>query len=115
VTTRLPICSALFKQRTDGLVVTWATTSYSKYPLLNVFIFFSYPVSACIEAVAMVAFLSSIVMLQLFEHGALCVVFISEESECIEKVYVSPSTTQLETRGITFFHDDVLEEEITTL
>jgi hypothetical protein len=35
VTTRLPVCSALFKQRTGGLVVRWVTTGES--PLLNVF------------------------------------------------------------------------------
>jgi hypothetical protein len=34
--TRLPIRSALFKQRTDGSVVRWVTTS--EYPLLNVFL-----------------------------------------------------------------------------
>jgi hypothetical protein len=33
--TRLPVRSALFKQRTGGLVVRWVTTS--EYPLLNVF------------------------------------------------------------------------------
>jgi hypothetical protein len=37
--TRLPVRSALFKQRTGGLVVRWVTTS--EYPLLNVFDFFS--------------------------------------------------------------------------
>jgi hypothetical protein len=35
VTTRLPVRSALFKQRTGGLVVRWVTTS--EYPLLYVF------------------------------------------------------------------------------
>jgi hypothetical protein len=35
--TRLPVRSALFKQRTGGLVVRWVTTS--EYPLLNVFLF----------------------------------------------------------------------------
>jgi hypothetical protein len=35
--TRLPVRSALFKQRTGGLVVRWVTTS--EYPLLNVFDF----------------------------------------------------------------------------
>jgi hypothetical protein len=35
--TRLPVRSALFKQRTGGLVVRWVTTS--EYPLLYVFIF----------------------------------------------------------------------------
>jgi hypothetical protein len=35
VTTRLPVRSALFKQRTGGLVVRWVTTGES--PLLNVF------------------------------------------------------------------------------
>jgi hypothetical protein len=34
--TRLPVRSALFKQRTGGLVVRWVTTS--EYPLLNVFV-----------------------------------------------------------------------------
>jgi hypothetical protein len=34
-TIRLPVRSALFKQRTGGLVVRWMTTS--EYPLLNVF------------------------------------------------------------------------------
>jgi hypothetical protein len=36
--TRLPVRSALFKQRTGGLVVRWVTTS--EYPLLDVFAFF---------------------------------------------------------------------------
>jgi hypothetical protein len=36
--TRLPVRSALFKQRTGGLVVRWVTTS--EYPLLYVFVFF---------------------------------------------------------------------------
>jgi hypothetical protein len=36
--TRLPVRSALFKQRTGGLVVRWVTTS--EYPLLYVYIFF---------------------------------------------------------------------------
>lgn len=36
--TRLPVRSALFKQRTGGLVVRWVTTS--EYPLLYVFSFF---------------------------------------------------------------------------
>ena len=35
--TRLPVRSALFKQRTGGLVVRWVTTS--EYPLLYVFEF----------------------------------------------------------------------------
>jgi hypothetical protein len=35
--TRLPVRSALFKQRTGGLVVRWVTTS--EYPLLYVFFF----------------------------------------------------------------------------
>jgi hypothetical protein len=35
VTIRLPVRSALFKQRTGGLVVRWVTTS--EYPLLNIF------------------------------------------------------------------------------
>jgi hypothetical protein len=40
--TRLPVRSALFKQRTGGLVVRWVTTS--EYPLLYVFaIFFLHP------------------------------------------------------------------------
>jgi hypothetical protein len=34
--TRLPVRSALFKQRTGGLVVRWVTTS--EYPLLYVFV-----------------------------------------------------------------------------
>jgi hypothetical protein len=37
-TTRLPVRSALFKQRTGGLVVRWVTTSEN--PLLYVFDFF---------------------------------------------------------------------------
>jgi hypothetical protein len=37
-TTRLPVRSALFKQRTGGLVVRWVTTS--EYPLLYVFVDF---------------------------------------------------------------------------
>ena len=36
--TRLPVRSALFKQRTGGLVVRWVTTS--EYPLLYVFVYF---------------------------------------------------------------------------
>ena len=36
--TRLPVRSALFKQRTGGLVVRWVTTS--EYPLLYVFALF---------------------------------------------------------------------------
>ena len=36
--TRLPVRSALFKQRTGGLVVRWVTTS--EYPLLYVFVIF---------------------------------------------------------------------------
>jgi hypothetical protein len=41
--TRLPVRSALFKQRTGGLVVRWVTTS--EYPLLYVFgfLFFQMP------------------------------------------------------------------------
>jgi hypothetical protein len=39
--TRLPVRSALFKQRTGGLVVRWVTTS--EYPLLYVFAFFLAP------------------------------------------------------------------------
>ena len=40
--TRLPVRSALFKQRTGGLVVRWVTTS--EYPLLYVFAgFLQYP------------------------------------------------------------------------
>ena len=39
--TRLPVRSALFKQRTGGLVVRWVTTS--EYPLLYVFVFFADP------------------------------------------------------------------------
>jgi hypothetical protein len=34
---RLPVRSALFKQRTGGLVVKWVTIS--EYPLLYVFVF----------------------------------------------------------------------------
>ena len=37
-TTRLPVRSALFKQRTGGLVVRWVTTS--EYPLLYVLTLF---------------------------------------------------------------------------
>ena len=37
-TTRLPVRSTLFKQRTGGLVVRWVTTS--EYPLLYVFCLF---------------------------------------------------------------------------
>jgi hypothetical protein len=36
--TRLPVRSALFKQRTGGLIVRWVTTSENA--LLNVFVFF---------------------------------------------------------------------------
>jgi hypothetical protein len=39
--TRLPVRSALFKQRTGELVVRWVTTS--EYPLLYVFGFFDSP------------------------------------------------------------------------
>ncbi|KAF1922202.1 uncharacterized protein M421DRAFT_79213 [Didymella exigua CBS 183.55] len=39
--TRLPVRSALFKQRTGGLVVRWVTTS--EYPLLYVFCLFCPP------------------------------------------------------------------------
>jgi hypothetical protein len=39
-TTRLPVRSALFKQRTGGLVVRWVTTGES--PLLNVFFFWRF-------------------------------------------------------------------------
>jgi hypothetical protein len=39
--TRLPVRSALFKQRTGGLVVRWVTTS--EYPLLYVFCFLLHP------------------------------------------------------------------------
>jgi hypothetical protein len=44
--TRLPVRSALFKQRTGGLVVRWVTTGES--PLLYVFgvLFFAAPISA---------------------------------------------------------------------
>ncbi|KAF1926656.1 uncharacterized protein M421DRAFT_422623 [Didymella exigua CBS 183.55] len=41
--TRLPVRSALFKQRTGGLVVRWVTTS--EYPLLYVFALSSTPKS----------------------------------------------------------------------
>ena len=44
--TRLPVRSALFKQRTGGLVVRWVTTS--EYPLLYVFVFLSHIVSFCL-------------------------------------------------------------------
>jgi hypothetical protein len=40
--TRLPVRSALFKQRTGGLVVRWVTTS--EYPLLYVFAFFCHSI-----------------------------------------------------------------------
>jgi hypothetical protein len=43
--TRLPVRSALFKQRTGGLVVRWVTTS--EYPLLYVFELFFDPFAAC--------------------------------------------------------------------
>jgi hypothetical protein len=39
--TRLPVRSALFKQRTGGLVVRWVTTS--EYPLLYVFFLYETP------------------------------------------------------------------------
>jgi hypothetical protein len=38
VTTKLPVRSAPFKQRTGEFVVRWVTTS--EYPLLYVFVFF---------------------------------------------------------------------------
>ena len=42
-TTRLPVRSVLFKQRTGGLVVRWVTTS--EYPLLYIFALFRAPIS----------------------------------------------------------------------
>jgi hypothetical protein len=39
-TTRLSVCSALFKQRTGGLVVRWVISS--EYLLLYVFAYFSF-------------------------------------------------------------------------
>jgi hypothetical protein len=42
--TRLPVRSALFKQRTGGLVVRWVTTGES--PLLNVF-FLAFCIAVC--------------------------------------------------------------------
>jgi hypothetical protein len=45
--TRLPVRSALFKQRTGGLVVRWVTTS--EYPLLYVFYLFAGPAEVCFE------------------------------------------------------------------
>ena len=47
--TRLPVRSALFKQRTGGLVVRWVTTS--EYPLLYVFDFFVDFDSSCLTLV----------------------------------------------------------------
>ncbi|KAF2624991.1 hypothetical protein BU25DRAFT_373257, partial [Macroventuria anomochaeta] len=49
--TRLPVRSALFKQRTGGLVVRWVTTS--EYPLLYVFISFlcSHHQSGCSNSI----------------------------------------------------------------
>ena len=57
--TRLPVRSALFKQRTGGLVVRWVTTS--EYPLLYVFglffrlflLLFSFPKSHPIWNISM--------------------------------------------------------------
>jgi hypothetical protein len=48
--TRLPVRSALFKQRTGGLVVRWVTTS--EYPLLYVFASFATLTSSIIRVVA---------------------------------------------------------------
>jgi hypothetical protein len=44
-TTRLPVRSALFKQRTGGLVVRWVTTGESS--LLNVFFFLAFCIAVC--------------------------------------------------------------------
>jgi hypothetical protein len=46
--TRLPVRSALFKQRTGGLVVRWVTTS--EYPLLYVFAPFFFPFGRCLKS-----------------------------------------------------------------
>ncbi|KAF2624988.1 hypothetical protein BU25DRAFT_398153 [Macroventuria anomochaeta] len=47
--TRLPVRSALFKQRTGGLVVRWVTTS--EYPLLYVFCNFIVPLPNSITTI----------------------------------------------------------------
>ena len=47
--TRLPVRSALFKQRTGGLVVRWVTTS--EYPLLYVFAFLLPLITHCLLSV----------------------------------------------------------------
>ena len=52
--TRLPVRSALFKQRTGGLVVRWVTTS--EYPLLYVF-FDSLPLHKLARTIAFVTVL----------------------------------------------------------
>jgi hypothetical protein len=49
--TRLPVRSALFKQRTGELVVKWVTTS--EYPLLYVFAFLLVTVSGDQKETAM--------------------------------------------------------------
>jgi hypothetical protein len=50
-TTRLPVRSALFKQRTDGLVVRWVTTS--EYPLL--YVFFASDICLCVRVHTLLA------------------------------------------------------------
>ena len=47
--TRLPVRSALFKQRTGGLVVRWVTTS--EYPLLYVFCLCFARLVSCVDMV----------------------------------------------------------------
>ena len=63
--TRLPVRSALFKQRTGGLVVRWVTTS--EYPLLYVFVF-------CCFCPSFVTLLLTIACVALFSIFGVCFV-----------------------------------------
>jgi hypothetical protein len=84
---RLPVRSALFKQRTGGLVVRWVTTS--EYPLLNVFDSFFVHTTAAAMA-------NLFVFARTVPTGRCdC----AGESECdFEEGYVPLRTTQQETR-----------------
>jgi hypothetical protein len=76
VTIRLPFRSALFKQRTGGLVVTWVTTGESPLLYVEKFLFAPAEVSSrveyrgsphdsnCSKATSLPAFL--------FSNGAIC-------------------------------------------
>ena len=63
--TRLPVRSALFKQRTGGLVVRWVTTS--EYPLLYVFAFLSASSIFCLSMSC-----SSVVYRVDYGRGVMC-------------------------------------------